>query len=92
MGAVPAWAFLTLAAPPGFDHRRFFRSLLAACRRHGVRLAGGDLATHPAAFTAALTLLGTKKRKRAGCGAAAPRRDTIYGWEEPPASPPPAGY
>ena len=61
MGAAPAWAFLTLAAPPGFDHRRFFRSLLAACRRHGLRLAGGDLAAHPHGVTAALTLLGTKE-------------------------------
>lgn len=60
MGAMPAWAFLTLAAPPGFDHRRFFRSLLAACRRHRLRLAGGDLARHPGAITAALTLLGKK--------------------------------
>ncbi len=62
MGAAPAWAFLTLAAPPGFDHRRFFRSLLAACRRQGVQLAGGDLARHPHAVAAALTLLGTKEQ------------------------------
>ena len=63
MGAAPAWAFLTLAAPPGFDHQRFFRSLLAACRRHGLQLAGGDLARHPHAVTATLTLLGTKEKK-----------------------------
>jgi thiamine-monophosphate kinase len=60
MGADPAWAFLTLAAPPGFDHRRFFIALLAACRRHGLQLAGGDLARHPQGVTATLTLLGTK--------------------------------
>jgi thiamine-monophosphate kinase len=61
MGASPVWAFLALAAPSGFDHRRFFTSLLAACRRHDIQLAGGDLALHPQATTAALTLLGTKE-------------------------------
>ncbi len=48
MGAVPAYAFLALTAPPGFDHRRFFRALLAACARHRLRLAGGDLSRGPA--------------------------------------------
>ena len=60
MGASPAYAFLALAAPPGFDHKRFFKALLAACRRVGLRLAGGDLAKNPHGVTAALTLLGTK--------------------------------
>jgi thiamine-monophosphate kinase len=60
MGARPAYAFLALAAPPEFDHQRFFRALLAACRRHGLTLAGGDLARH-SVLTASLTLLGTKE-------------------------------
>jgi thiamine-monophosphate kinase len=59
MGASPAYAFLALAAPPGFDHRRFLTALLAACRRHGLTLAGGDLARNPV-LTTSLTLLGTK--------------------------------
>jgi thiamine-monophosphate kinase len=59
MGARPAYAFLALAAPPGFDHRRFFRALLAACRRAALRLAGGDLAGSPH-IVATLTLLGKK--------------------------------
>jgi thiamine-monophosphate kinase len=59
MGGSPAYAFLALAAPPGFDHRRFFTALLAACRRHGLTLAGGDLARH-SVLTTSLTLLGTK--------------------------------
>jgi thiamine-monophosphate kinase len=59
MGARPAYAFLALAAPAGFDHRRFFTALLAACRRHGFTLAGGDLARH-SVLAASLTLLGTK--------------------------------
>jgi thiamine-monophosphate kinase len=67
MGASPAYAFLALAAPSGFDHRRFFKALLAACLRYrrygryGLKLAGGDLAKNPHGVTAALTLLGTKE-------------------------------
>src|SRR5699024_2590314 len=59
MGAHPAYAFLALSAPSGFDHRRFFRALLAGCRRTSLRLAGGDLAASPH-VVATLTLLGTK--------------------------------
>lgn len=59
MGADPRFAFLALAAPAGFEHRRFFRSLLAACRRYGLELAGGDLARSPGGVHAVLTLLGT---------------------------------
>ena len=59
MGAKPAFAFLVLAAPPGFDHRRFLDSLLNVARRHGIALAGGDLARH-ARLTTVLTLIGTK--------------------------------
>jgi thiamine-monophosphate kinase len=43
-GARPRFAFLALAAPPGFDHRSFFRALVRACAEYGVELAGGDLA------------------------------------------------
>ncbi|HKV06491.1 MAG TPA: thiamine-phosphate kinase [Thermoanaerobaculia bacterium] len=60
MGAMPRWAFLALSTRDGFDHRRFFRSLIAACRHHGVTLAGGDLARSPGGTVATLTLLGTK--------------------------------
>ncbi len=60
MGATPAYAFLALSAAPGFDHRAFFVSFLAACRPHGLILAGGDLAKHPGGTTATLTLIGTK--------------------------------
>ena len=91
MGAIPAYAFLALAAPAGFDHRRFFLSLLAACRRLGVTLAGGDLARNPERLTASLTLLGTKAEPRAGSSAAAPGRVTRSGWEERSANPPPGG-
>lgn len=63
MGASPSYAFLALAAPAGFDHKRFFKALLDACRQYGLTLAGGDLAKAPHGVTAALTLLGTKERR-----------------------------
>lgn len=56
-GAVPAHGFLALSTPPGFDHERFFAAFVKACLRHGVELAGGDLA-RSAQVTATLTLLG----------------------------------
>lgn len=58
-GAQPAYAFLALAAPQGFDHRRFFQAFLAHCRPLGLQLAGGDLARAPQ-LVATLTLLGKK--------------------------------
>jgi thiamine-monophosphate kinase len=60
MGAAPAYAFLALSTADGFDHRRFFRSLLAACRRHDLKLAGGDLARSLGGTIATLTLIGTQ--------------------------------
>lgn len=66
-GAVPRLALLALAAPAGFDHRAFFRAFVAACRRHGVTLAGGDLA-RAEALHLALTLLGERP---AGAGSLA---------------------
>lgn len=59
-GARPRHAFLALAAPPGFDHRSFFRALLGACDQHGVALAGGDLAVAPQLHVA-LTLIGDRR-------------------------------
>jgi len=59
MGAQPRFAFLALAVPPDFDARRLFASLLRACTRLDVELAGGDLARSPTA-TASLTLMGKK--------------------------------
>jgi thiamine-monophosphate kinase len=65
MGATPEYAFLALTAPPEFDHRRFFRALLAACARHRMRLAGGDLSRGPGVgdtLVATLTVLGGHRR------------------------------
>jgi thiamine-monophosphate kinase len=60
VGAAPAFAFLALSAPLGFDHRRFLRAFASACRAGGVTLAGGDLARAPV-LTGTLTLLGRRR-------------------------------
>jgi thiamin-phosphate kinase len=59
VGARPAHAFLALAAASGFEHRRFFAALLAAARRYGLVLAGGDLSSAPVT-TASLMLIGAR--------------------------------
>lgn len=59
-GARPRHAFLALAAPPGFDHRRFFRALVGACGEFGVALAGGDLAVAENLHLS-LTLIGDRR-------------------------------
>lgn len=63
MGADPAWAFLALSAPPGFDHDRFFQAFTRACQKYGVTLAGGDLSRCDQPV-ATLTLIGTKPEGR----------------------------
>ncbi len=59
MGASPAYVFLALAVPAGFDHHRFFTALLRSLKRYGLELAGGDL-SRAAQITAVLTLLGRR--------------------------------
>jgi len=59
MGAEPAFAFLALSCPPDFDIRRLLSSFVAACDRHEVELAGGDLANNDK-VTSSVTLLGTR--------------------------------
>ena len=75
-GAAPTLAFLALAAPASFAHRRFFTALFAAARRQGVALAGGDLAASDR-VRAALFVVGrrpkggrwlSRARARAGDG------------------------
>jgi len=59
VGADPLHAWLALSAPTGFDYRRLLDGVLEACRRHGLRLAGGDLA-RGAGVRAALTVAGRR--------------------------------
>lgn len=56
-GARPAYALVSVSAPEGFGHRRFFDGLLEVCREEGVRLAGGDLSGSPT-LVLTMTLLG----------------------------------
>jgi thiamine-monophosphate kinase len=42
MGGRPASAFLSLAAPTGYERQRFLVSLIDACARYDVSLLGGD--------------------------------------------------
>lgn len=58
MGAKPEFAFLIIAAPSGFDHRRFLSAFTQAAQEAEVELAGGDLSSSPTLLTA-LTLLGS---------------------------------
>jgi thiamine-monophosphate kinase len=57
MGAAPRYALLTLALPPGLNPKPLFIALLDACKKNGLILAGGDLAT-ASVFVATLSLIG----------------------------------
>ncbi len=59
-GARPCYAFLALAAPRDFDHRRFFRALVRSCKDSGVDLAGGDLALSTQLHLS-MTLIGERR-------------------------------
>lgn len=61
MGALPGWAFLALALPPGFDVRRFFDALVRTCARQDLTLAGGDVARGDR-LHASMTLVGRRPR------------------------------
>ena len=66
-GARPRWALLALGLPPETDPRPLIDGLLAEAKRHGVILAGGDIA-HSPVLSASLTLLGDKPRGAASLG------------------------
>lgn len=59
MGAEPQAALLTLAAPPGFELRKFLRAAVDACRQAGIHLAGGDVASAAHAVTS-MTVIGRR--------------------------------
>ena len=66
-GARPRWGLLALGVPPELDPRRLVTGVLAACRRHGVVLAGGDVA-HAPLVTTSLTLIGERAAGAATLG------------------------
>lgn len=63
-GARPRWALLTLALPPEADPRPIVEGVLAEAKRHGVALAGGDVARGEL-LAATLTLIGEKSGRDA---------------------------
>lgn len=58
-GARPRWALLAVGVPPESDPRPLVEGVLAESKRHGLVLAGGDVA-HAPVLQASLTLLGEK--------------------------------
>lgn len=59
VGAQPLCGLLALAAPNDYDRRRFVGALVAAARRHGMRLVGGDTSRLDT-LSATLTLIGRR--------------------------------
>lgn len=59
-GAEPVYAFLTVALPAGYDARRLFDGVLAACASYSLILAGGDTAASPSTASCGLTVLGRR--------------------------------
>lgn len=66
-GARPRWALLALGLPHETDPRPLVEGLLAEAARHGIVLAGGDVA-HSPLLSASLTLIGEKPRGAAPLG------------------------
>ena len=56
-GATPRYALSTLASPPGFDRKDFFRALVKELADRGTELIGGDLSS-AARVEATLTVIG----------------------------------
>jgi thiamine-monophosphate kinase len=59
-GAEPAYGFLTVALPDGFDGRRLLEAVVDAAERHGLTIAGGDLASTAGPVATTLTVLGRR--------------------------------
>ncbi len=61
MGGEPVAAFLSLALPKSVEQRwvdEFFKGLLRLAKRHGVTLAGGDVAESPKGILADIVVVG----------------------------------
>lgn len=81
MGAVPRFAFLSLAVPGKLSGRwleEFFRGAVAFARRFGVTLAGGDLASTPDGVVVDAVAIGEVERGRALLRSGASAGDAIF--------------
>lgn len=68
MGAVPRYLLTSLAVPTMFESAQvyeLYEGLMKACRRHGVRLVGGDTSSSKAGLFLSITLIGTTAARRA---------------------------
>ena len=88
-GAEPRLAFLALATPAGFPHRRFLGAFTQACRDAGVELAGGDLSRSDR-VRATVCLIGKRQRRGVGFADLSGGRETWCGSVEPWGKAPPA--
>jgi len=80
MGGVPRFCLLSLAAAPWADERwidRFYTGFLRLARKHGVALAGGDLA-HAGRVTCDIVVCGSVARGKALRRDGARPGDNIY--------------
>ncbi len=80
MGGTPRWCFVSLALSVWADEkwlRGFYAGLLALARRHGVELAGGDLA-RDRRLACDITVIGVVPRGKALRRGGAQAGDAIY--------------
>ena len=77
MGAEPVFCLVSLAMPPDFPVRRFFKALLALAGKHKVTLAGGDLARFDKVLVDVICA-GSVPRGKAMLRSAAKPGDRIY--------------
>jgi len=81
MGATPRYCLVSLAAPSGRtenDIHQLYRGMMRACRRHRVRLIGGDTSGSKQGLFVNLTLIGTTPRGRALFRRGARIGDSVY--------------
>ncbi|MBZ5648068.1 MAG: thiamine-phosphate kinase [Acidobacteriia bacterium] len=81
MGGEPLAAFLSLALPKNIPQRwvdEFFNGLLKLARRHGVSLAGGDVAQSPKGVMADIVVVGQVPKGEALMRSGATAEDGIY--------------
>jgi len=81
MGGEPIAAFLSLALPKGVGQEwvdEFFKGLLKLAERHGIVLAGGDIAQSPRGVLADIVVVGQTPKGRALLRSGAKAGDGIY--------------
>src|SRR5271166_1646721 len=81
MGGEPVAAFLSLALPrdlPSAWVTRFTHGLISLAKKHGVTLAGGDIAESPDGILADIIVVGTVPKGKAVLRSGARAGDRVY--------------